>query len=815
MDRRHQILRENFQLQDFHEGQEEIIDALLAGKSALGIMPTGSGKSLCYQLPALHLQGVTLVISPLIALMKDQVDSLARLGISATYINSSLSSQEQQARLSALSRGEFKLVYIAPERFRNSSFSSGIQQCRVSLFAVDEAHCISEWGHDFRPDYLRLKPALEMLGHPPVVALTATATPEVRQDIVAQLGLRDPLILVTGFDRPNLRLEVQEVSTAVDKLNAIREIIRRKPDAAGIIYAATRKAVDEVTRLLSANGGKLAAYHAGLPPETRKEIQNRFMSGKVPIVAATNAFGMGIDKADLRFVVHYQIPGSLEAYYQEIGRAGRDGQPSICRLLYNYADTFTQEFFIENNYPPRELVITLYKQLCLSKEDEIEVTLKELATSLHYNRVSEMAISAGLKLLDRAGHIERGNEGQAEARIHLNISRDELRKRCHGRPIQSQVAEYLLDDLGASADQSLEAGLDIMSLELGLEEGRVRRALTVMHEAGWLIYTPPFRGRGIKILERVPAHQIRVNFRDVERRAEFERRKLRMMINYANSSSCLRHFILSYFGDSRQQSSCRNCSSCSKFANSAEQKPLDESENLIVRKALSGVARMGGRYGKLRTAQMLTGSKEKTLLDLGLNRLSTYGILREFSQPEVAELLDLLVGAGYVQVEGNDYPLLKLSDSGREVMTAHKLPRMKFPWAMGCKLHPAPTEPKPRITPRKSSLKGILSADLPPTLHDTWVCWRQGKSPGEIARHRNLTSKTILDHLSQLIQRDFPIDLSQLMSETQRRQIEAEIQRLGVNRLKPLKEALPKEITYDQIRMVVALHQTSQNSNDS
>jgi ATP-dependent DNA helicase RecQ len=895
MDHRYQILREKFHLDDFREGQEEVINALLAGRNALAIMPTGSGKSLCYQLPALLLEGVTLVISPLIALMKDQVDSLSRLEIPATFINSSLSSSEQQVRLSALARKEFKLVYIAPERFRNAGFSERIKQCRVGLVAVDEAHCVSEWGHDFRPDYLRLAAALEMLCHPPAVALTATATPEVREDIIRQLALSNPLVVVTGFDRPNLRLEVQEVPSALDKQKSILEIMQHQPGAPGIIYAATRKAVEEVTLTLKAAGHSLATYHAGLPIESRKEIQERFMSGKIPVVAATNAFGMGIDKPDLRFVIHYQIPGSLEAYYQEIGRAGRDGQSSVCRLLYTYADTFTQEFFIDNNYPPREVVLALYRQLCLYEEDEIEIPLKELASRLPFNRVTEMAVSAALKLLDRAGHIERGHEGPTEARIRLEIPARELKKNCQGSPVLSLVANFLVDEWGAWPNETVEASLDAFAQESELEEGQVRRALAAMHTAGWLIYTPPFRGRGIKILERVPVQKLRVDFQEAAKRAEFERHKLRIMINYASSRQCLRHYILNYFGEKHRQAPCHNCTSCAQKEIAATIDNLGEVETLIVRKALSGVARLKGRYGKARVAQMLAGSKEKALSELGINQLSTYGILKEYSQPEIHELLDALVAGGLLKVEGVEYPLLKLTEEGREGMLARRPIQLKFPEAMLRHLHPLSL---PKTQPAEIPLSGATAnlfetlrtwrlhhaqiEKMPPyiilhdrtlrqmaiqqpgnlaelrqisgfgpdkisrygeellrlikggtprgvqrqafhskksaatnqrragglttTLQSTWEHWQAGKTLEEIASTRQLTRATILDHLADLIRQEYPIELTRLIPEPQLRQIDAAIQQLSTDQLKPLKESLPAEITYDQIRLVVLKH---------
>ncbi len=398
-------LEKHFGFREFLSGQEPIVSAILAGKDTLAIMPTGGGKSLCFQLPAMVMDGVTLVISPLIALMKDQVDSLVSKGVPATVINSTLSPEEQSKRLDELREGKYKLVYVAPERFRSGAFLSALSKVDIALFAVDEAHCLSQWGHDFRPDYLKLGEAVEKLGFPQTAAFTATATPIVRDDILKTLRLRDPFVAVSGFERPNLALSVKQCDSHREKYDRIEAIV--KEHKTGIIYCATRKKVEEVSDTLGMMGFKSIAYHGGLDDRERESAQNVFLDRSVDVAVATNAFGMGIDRSDVRFVIHFDVPGSIEAYYQEAGRAGRDGEPAVCELLFNYADTRTQEFFIEGNNPGYGIICDTYRALkhIANDQGEAVVPIREISDVI--GAKNTMAVGSALSTLTRAGYLQR------------------------------------------------------------------------------------------------------------------------------------------------------------------------------------------------------------------------------------------------------------------------------------------------------------------------------------------------------------------------------------------------------------------------
>src|SRR2546421_3738659 len=470
-------LRAHFGFDEFREGQREVIAALLEGKDAVVVMPTGSGKSLCYQLPAMMLGGATLVVSPLIALMKDQVDALRARGLPATFINSSIAWREQAARIEALRRHEYKLVYVAPERFRSERFLEALRSINISLFAVDEAHCISTWGHDFRPDYLRLKGIVQALNRtgtgPQTLALTATATPYVRSDIIQQLGLIKPQTFVSGFDRPNLTIDVVHTEKEREKIGRIKRLAKAH-NGSGIIYASTRKAVEQVATELEMQGLRVTAYHAGMSDSVRVKAQEDFMTGRTQMIVATNAFGMGIDKADIRFVAHYQMPGSIEAYYQEIGRAGRDGLPSTCVLLFNYADKRTQDYFIEGSYPPPEIVARVYQALSATNLKRIELSISEIAARASIR--NEMAVQSALIILEKAGHIERGSSNENRAALRLQMKPHEARASVGERDTKTrQVLFSLLGGYDLNERADIELDVTEFSENIGLDVAAVRR----------------------------------------------------------------------------------------------------------------------------------------------------------------------------------------------------------------------------------------------------------------------------------------------------------------------------------------------------
>ena len=373
----HRTLRRTFGFRSLREGQEEVIRAIVEGKDTLVIMPTGAGKSLCYQLPGAQLPGTTIVVSPLLSLMKDQVDKLQELGIEAAQVNSTLTTREESEVLEGIEEERHEFVFVTPERLAQPGFLDTLKTNAIDVFVIDEAHCISQWGHDFRPSYLRLREAVEALGNPPVLALTATATPEVVDDVLRQLGREDMQVISTGVFRENLRLEVIRAAGEQAKLGHLARLLA-EIEGTGIVYTSTVKDCELVTEHLQGLGFEVARYHGRLGGRERLRNQDRFMAGELKAVVATNAFGMGIDKPDIRFVIHYSMPGTLEAYYQEAGRAGRDGEPARCVMLFQPEDKNTHIFFLNGKYPKREHFQSIYRAMERLKADRQPVTVAEI-----------------------------------------------------------------------------------------------------------------------------------------------------------------------------------------------------------------------------------------------------------------------------------------------------------------------------------------------------------------------------------------------------------------------------------------------------
>lgn len=489
------VLSTYFGFSSFRIGQEQAINNVLEGKDTLCVMPTGGGKSICYQVPALVMEGTVLVISPLISLMKDQVDALHQIGIPAAYINSTLSTEEYFGTMENAIEGRYQLLYVAPERFESQSFIQQLSRMDIPMIAIDEAHCISQWGHDFRPSYRMLNRVIDSFQRRPVVlALTATATPAVRDDICNQLRIESEHTVMTGFERSNLTFSVIK---GQDREKFVKDYVKKNEGEAGIIYAATRKAVDQVHAMLERTGVKAAKYHAGLSDVLRQSEQDRFLMDEATVMVATNAFGMGIDKSNIRYVIHYQMPKNMESYYQEAGRAGRDGLDSECTLLFSSQDVITQRFLI---------------------------------------------------------------------------------------------------------DQSQDS-------------------------------------------QRIPA----------------ELEKLQSMIDYCHTESCLQKFIISYFGENDVQ----DCSRCANCTDTRERFEV----TVDVQKVLSCVIRMGQRFGKTMIAQVLTGSRNKKVMEFGFDKLTTYGLMKERNAKDVSDFIEFIISENYLGVENGQFPIIYVTEQGKDVLT--------------------------------------------------------------------------------------------------------------------------------------------------
>jgi ATP-dependent DNA helicase RecQ len=591
-----EALLRHFGFDAFRSGQEAVVRSILAHRDVLVLMPTGGGKSLCFQLPALLMEGTALVVSPLISLMKDQVDGLLERSLAATFINSSLSPSEQGRRLAAIDRGEYKLVYVAPERFRDRRFVAALSGGKISFVAVDEAHCVSFWGHDFRPDYLRVGQFVEHLGRPPIAAFTATATPDVRADVQDALKMDGADLFVSGFERPNLEFRVSHCGGKADKLAALGALL--EAHRTGIVYCATRKRVEEVSAALHKWEITHIAYHGGMDDAARKIAQEAFMGGRADVAVATNAFGMGIDRADVRFIAHFEMTGSVEAYYQEAGRAGRDGLPAVCELLFNHQDRMVQEFFIEGNNPDRALVQEVFMTLRRLADDDgiVRVSLQDLAVQCS-GRVNPMAVSTAVNLLARAGVVER-----------FDIPGERVRGTRMG------CTDFPFEEPAFSPDALFE---------------KKRRDLA----------------------------------------------RLQSVIAYANAADCRQAWILRYFGEA-EPVPCLRCDSC-QSRSPENLRPGSAEEVDILRKALSGVARMSTRtgpgqwrprFGKSRVIDVLLGSRRAEVRERQLDRLSTHGILKETGSAYLKALFVEIERSGLIGRSDGEYPLVVLTASGEAVM---------------------------------------------------------------------------------------------------------------------------------------------------
>jgi ATP-dependent DNA helicase RecQ len=611
------VLRQKFGYDAFRPGQERAVGAVLSGRDTLVILPTGGGKSICYQVPALMLPGLTVVISPLISLMKDQVDALEARGLPATFINSTLTANEVADRFARAAHGEFKLVYLAPERFDVGGAAERLRAMGVSLLAVDEAHCISEWGHDFRPAYLRIRQVRERLGAPPTVALTATATAEVRRDIVRQLALSEPETVITGFDRRNLRYSVVRTRTESDKDLALTQALRESEGLA-VVYASTRRAVERITQMLGRRKISAVGYHAGLDDAHRREVQEAFMREDARVIVATNAFGMGIDKPNVRLVVHHAMPGTLEAYYQEAGRAGRDGLQSECVLLHAFRDRFTHEFFIKSSYPERETVETVYTELRRAADNTGLARLSPAdIASVTRGHVKEREAESALRVLVQGRAIVNEPSTANRLWVRLLASPDRIKRELgEGKEAERDLLRALWRAVGSRIQNG--ATIDPGGLPPGFGGAQgVSALLEALQSQQFVVWERT--GGGLRLRDPgAPLSKFPIDWDSLDRHRRADMDKLDSIQRYAYATGCRRGFLLRYFGDPAAMRSCDGCDICLGTHMTVEGTPPEKTEESASRPR-SVVKRSGRAPRQSRAAPTANGKRSSSSAEASLS----------------------------------------------------------------------------------------------------------------------------------------------------------------------------------------------------
>lgn len=752
----HKILLDTFGFESFRDGQEAIVQNLVDGEDTLVFMPTGGWKSLTYQLPGIARKGVTLIISPLISLMKDQVDALRELGVRAELINSTIDPQDKRIIFDELSRSdnEIKFLYIAPERLNASDFLSVIQKVDISLLAIDEAHCISQWWHDFRPSYMKIKGFIDSLRGSektfPIVALTATATQKVRNDIVERLGLEEYSEFTKWFDRKNITIVVREISKKEEKFEKVSEILSKTPGS-WIIYCSSRKNVDEVYQYLLQNSVRVWKYTGAMPAEEREGEQNNFMTDEYKVIVATNAFGMGIDKKDIRFVIHFNLPWSIENYYQEVWRAWRDGKQSFWVVLASFGDTKIQEFFIENTYPSKAEILQVYDYVYKGTAEwegvwkAIFETYFTLASNSWIN--NDMKVASAIRILEKYGVLERGVTGITPP-----------------------------------------PGFRWRGMTL-IKEKRKHSALLI----DW-------------------RHQDLL-----KQESYFKLDQIKQLLFYP---SCRKKFILEYFGDKEDlktlKDSCGSCDYCVDKKKFDSEDQVDYVHTSVFSLVLEVINTYDERYGAQLLAKFMRGSADKRLIEWNMHKKQNFWALQDLTPELISAIIDALISQDYLYKSTWKFPLLGITQTGELALKKEQFlidDNKELQHYIRMKLGGKPAF---RADKNEVIKEGSTKTATPrgATYDETLKLFEQGISLDEISKQREMWIQTIEEHICKLYGAG-KVGLGEVMKLTPFskakiiKQIIDDVLSWDVSKLKPIRDAIieawEKSISYFDIKLTLVM----------
>jgi ATP-dependent DNA helicase RecQ len=675
-----ETLKQFFGYQDFRPGQKEIISSIMNGKNVLAILPTSGGKSICYQIPALISPSFSIVISPLIALMKDQVDSINKRENVAAYINSSLDYRESENILQNIAHGIIKLLYLSPEKVDNRQFAERIKSLKPSYIFVDEAHCISEWGHNFRPSYRKIKQFIEFTEIENVSAFTATATKDIRLDIVEQLGMSNSEIFVRGFERDNLHLNV--INTKQKKETLVKLLTKKSLPA--IIYTATRKLTEEVVEFLRINKLDAAYYHAGLAPELRKIIQDDFLNDRLKIVVSTNAFGMGIDKSDIRTVVHFNVPGNIENYYQEIGRAGRDGIDSNIYLLYEEKDRLIQEYFIRNSHPSKEQIQRTYNAVCDYGNVALGFTQsnipidKNLLTFLAGKDINKSLADASIRILEESEYLTASSEFNKKhfARILIEPNKlNEYVKNISDNELKDLILILVKEYGGSIFRVKTLINVTRISELLNADTHEVEYGLNTLNQAGIILYEEPSRFPTVSLPSpRVRIEELKLNYTKINSLYKHNIDKLEQMIGYAAEENCRFKFILKYFGEDDNNYRCGKCDNCTG------QKSSGDNYEYIANHIIASLEERGEQITDKDLINILLGKSKIQ----SHQTLSTFGSCKHFGKNEIESVIDKMTTSQKLILEKGQIKLT--SEAFEELIATEPINETNSNYENGLKL---------------------------------------------------------------------------------------------------------------------------------